>query len=231
MGVSITVRTRVIQRLRVTYGLEGPLRYASHLDMLGLWERLLRRARVPVAYTQGFNPHPRLQFGSALPVGYSSEGELLDVFLAERMAPLAFARAVRRQTPVGLDLSQVLEVPLKAAALQSVMRAARYRVRVWAQETQSEVEAAMSHLLGQASIVRQRIRKGRMADYDLRPLIHGLHYASVCGDCHELYMDLACGMGGSGRPEEIIDQMGLTVSHLSIHRCRLTWGDGEESEP
>ena len=230
MGVSIAVRTQAVQRLRVTHGIEGPLRYASLLDMQGLWERLLGRARVPVAYTQGFNPHQRLQFGSALPVGYSSECELLDVFLAERIAPLAFAKAVRRQAPAGLDLKEVLEVPLKAKALQSMMRAARYQVRIWAKETQAEVGAALMCLVQRASIVRQRSKRGRTVDYDLRPLIHELRFVSAHEGCHELRMDLACGVGGSGRPEEVIDEMGLTVSRFSIHRCRLTWCKGEESE-
>ena len=228
MGVSVGMRTGVVQRLRVTYGIEGPLCYASLLDMLGVWARLLRRARVPMAYTQGFNPHQRLQFASPLPVGYSSECELLDVFLAERVAPLEFARAVGHQTPVGLCIRQVLEVPVKARALQATMRAAHYRVRIWAQEGEEEVAAALSRLLGQDTIVRQRIKKRRMVDYDLRPLIRDIHYASTRADCHELYMDLACGIHGSGRPEEVIREMGLTVSHCTIHRCRLIWGNTEE---
>ncbi len=223
------MRSRVVQRLRVTYGVDGPLCYASLLDMLGLWERLLRRARVPVAYSQGYNPHQRLQFGSPLPVGYSSECEPLDVFLAERMAPLVFARAVVGQAPAGLTIAQVLEVPLRGPALQSVMRAAHYRVRICARQGEDEVRAAVSQLLGRAFIVRQRIRKRRTVDYDLRRLINDVRYACADGNWHELHMDLACGMGGSGRPEEIIDEMGVTVSHRSIHRCRLIWGKGQES--
>jgi len=223
------MRACVVQRLRVTYGVDAALCYASLLDMLGLWERLLRRAAVPVAYSQGYNPHQRLQFGSPLPVGYSSECELLDVFLAERMAPLLFARAVVRQSPAGLTIAQVLEVPLRGPALQSTMRAGHYRVRICAEEGEEQVRAALNHLLGQAFIVRQRTKKRRTVDYDLRRLINDVRYACADGNWHELHMDLACGMGGSGRPEAIIDELGLTVTQYSIHRCRLIWSKGQES--
>jgi len=224
------MRTLVVQRLRVRYGTEGPLCYASHLDMLGVWERLLCRARVPVAYTQGYNPHQRLQFAAALPVGYSSECELLDVLLARRMAPLEFAKAVGRQTPAGLTIACVQEVLVKARALQATMREAHYRVRIWARETRPEVEAALADLLDRDRIVRRRIKKGRTTDYDLRPLVHDLRYESSQAGCHELYMALACGPEGSGRPEEVIDEMGLAISDRTIHRCRLIGVGGEESE-
>jgi len=226
--MSIDGRGRVVQRLRATYSIDDPLCYASLLDMLGLWERLLRRARVRMAYTQGFNPHQRLQFGSPLPVGYTSECEMVDVFLAEHVALAEFVRAVGGQTPVGLSIESVLEVPIKAKALQATMRAAHYRVCLRSQEGPEEVRAALSRLLSRESIVRQRTKKRRMVDYDLRPLIHDLIYTSTLGKCHELYMELACGEGGSGRPEEIIDEMALAVSDFRIHRCRLIWDDSEE---
>jgi radical SAM-linked protein len=77
------MRTGVEQRLRIIYGIEGALSYASVLDIGRLWERLLHRSGMPLAYTQGFNPHPRMQFAAALAVGYTSSYEVLDLLLSE----------------------------------------------------------------------------------------------------------------------------------------------------
>lgn len=225
------MRGGAIQRLRVTFEIRGPLKYASVLDLGRLWERLFRRAGLPLAYTQGFNPHPRLQFASALPVGYSSECELVDVFLTQRIAPLEFARATKPQFPVGLVVRQVEQVPLKGKAPQSTMREAHYRVRVWTGKERPDIEAAVGRLMARPQILRQRPRKGRTRQYDLRPLILEIGLESSSGGCQELRMVLRCGPGGAGRPEEVLAEMGLDRSDCAIHRYRLVWGAGEESEP
>ena len=223
--MSVTMRSESVQRLRATFGVDGPLRYISVLDMGRLWERLLRRAGVPLAYTQGFNPHPRLQFASALPVGYSSECELLDLWLAERMEPAEFAALASDQAPLGLTVLQVEEVPLKVPAPQALVRAAHYQVRLWAEAPREDVERALGQLLARPSIPRQRQKKGHLADYDLRPLIQEIRYLSSEGGCHELYMILRAGAEGSGRPEEVVDALGLPGTQYTIHRVRLIWGD------
>lgn len=229
MGVSIAMHTQVVQRLRVTYAIDGPLKYVSVLDLGRLWERLLRRARIPLAYTQGFNPHPRLQLGTALPVGYSSACEILDVFLSKRMALLDFRRRTVPQSPVGLTITRVEEVLLKAAAFQATMRKASYRVRIWSPEDKSEVESALDLFLARSTVMRQRIKKGRQVDYDLRPLVLSMTYRGANCDYHELQMTLRCGAGGSGRPEEILDELGLSVSRYAIHRFHLVRDEKEET--
>lgn len=219
------MRTEGVQRLRVTFGVDGPLRYISVLDMGRLWERLLRRARIPLAYTRGFSPHPRLQFASPLPVGYSSECELLDLWLAERMEPARFTALAGGQAPQGLTILRVEEVPLGAPAPQALMRAAHYRLRFWAEASGEEVKQALEQLLAQPSLVRQRQKKGHLADYDLRPLIQEARYLASEGGYHELYMILRAGAEGSGRPEEVLEALGLAgVCYDTIHRVRLIWG-------
>lgn len=220
--------TDVVQRWRVTFGVSGPLIYTSVLDMGRLWERLLRRAGVPLAYTQGFNPHPRLQFASALPVGYSSECEMVDILLGETMDREALRAAIERHAPPGLTISQVEEVPIKAPAPQSSMSLAHYQVRIWSPATRAEVEAALARILGQEHVIRRRTRKGETKEYDLRPLIQSLEYQAQEGDSHKLSMILACGSQGAGRPEEIIEEMQIPVSRYTIHRLRLVWDDGQE---
>jgi len=115
-----------VQRLRVAFVRGEPIRFISHLDLLRLWERALRRARVPLAYTQGFNPHPRLSLASPLAVGVIGERELMDVYLAERIESERFRAAVSRQMPEGLRLLDATEVDLNAPALPAQVRAAEY---------------------------------------------------------------------------------------------------------
>jgi len=223
------MRTDTVQRLRVGFGIDGPLCYISVLDMGRLWERLLHRANIPITYTQGYNPHPKLQFAAALPVGYSSACELVDILLAERVAPGEFLARSRAQQPIGLDIYCVEQVALKAPALQSKMRKAEYEVQLWIQDESVDVQETLHDFLARPSIMRQRAKKGRKVDYDLRPLVHALGYQGYIGTCHELNMLLRCGSRGSGRPEEIIDELGLSVERYAIRRTKLIW-DSEKEE-
>src|SRR5438105_3409937 len=92
------------------------------------WERALRRAEVDVAYSEGFSPHPQISLAAPLPVGVTSRGELMDVFLATRSTPEAFMRALAPQLPPGLTVDSVVEVELGLPSIQSQMRAAEYEV-------------------------------------------------------------------------------------------------------
>lgn len=213
-----------VQRLRIIYGIEGALMYASVLDMGRLWERLLRRARVPLVYSQGFNPHPRLQFAAPLPVGYSSDCELLDIWLTKRWEAADLHRSMAAQAPAGLEIAQVAEVDLTAPAPQAAMQSARYHVRLRAAASEAEVRAALDHLLSSATLPRQRMKKGRLADYDLRPLIEELALADATSDGYILDMLLGAGAAGSGRPEEVVGALGLVVQDAAIRRTALFWG-------
>jgi len=218
-----------VQRTRVTFGIEGSLIYASVLDLGRLWERLLRRAGAPLAYTQGYSPHPRFQFASPLPVGYSSECEVMDIWLDRRVDLMGLARGMRSQSPIGLTIREVAEVPLSGPYPQSTLRAAEYRVHVESPMAAPEIGAAVEGLLARTSIERRRVRKrGQLQSYDLRPLIRNVRYEGVEDNAHRLWMDVQCGPQGSGRPEEIVGAMEVDASHVTIHRIRLVWGEQAE---
>ncbi len=231
------MRAEPVQRLRVTYGVDGPLRYASVLDMGRLWERLLRRARVRVAYSAGYSPHPRLQFASALPVGYSSGCERVDILVAQPVEPSTLSSSLQEQAPPGLTISGVDEVPLRAPSLQATMHTAQYRVWLRATVGRDEVERAIDHLLAQNTVLQQREKKGRSVEYDLRPLIEELCYEACPGNhdhpssWHALRMSLKAGSSGTGRPERVLEALDLPIEQFSIHCLRLLWGDSEESKP
>lgn len=221
------MRTDVVERVRIIYGVEWPLCYASVLDQGRLWARLLGRAGIPVAFTQGYNPHPRLTFASALPVGYTSECEMLDVLLADEMVPDALVRAARTEAPDGLCLLSAETVALSEPSPQSKMREAEYTVTLGGTFAPGQVQEALDHLLARESIVRERKRKGRVRQYDLRRLVRDLTILSEREGETDIEMRVACGPNGSGRPEKIAEELNLEIGHCAIRRTRLVWQDSQ----
>src|SRR5438046_4610227 len=99
----------VVQRLRIRYAKRGRLRFTSHRDFARAFERALRRAAVPMAYSAGFSPHPKISYVGAAPTGVASEAEYLEIGLAERREPGAVLSALDAALPPGLDIVEVVE--------------------------------------------------------------------------------------------------------------------------
>src|SRR4051794_41680702 len=95
-----------VQRIRLQYAKRGRLRFASHRDFARAFERSLRRAGIPMAYSAGFHPHPRISYVGAAPTGVASEAEYLEIALAERRDPAELAAALDAALPPGLDILQ-----------------------------------------------------------------------------------------------------------------------------
>src|SRR5690242_21863178 len=97
-----------VQRLRVRYAKRGRLRFTSHRDFSRAFERAIFRARVPMAYSSGFNPHPRISYAGAAPTGAASEAEYLEIGLAEVVDPAAARGLLEEALPGGLDVLEVV---------------------------------------------------------------------------------------------------------------------------
>lgn len=213
------------QRLRLTYSKGEALRYVGHLDFVRAWERVLRRAGVPLAYSEGFNPQPKLQFASALPLGATGTHELLDVILSEPMAPGAFLEQVRPQLPAGLDLLASTEVPLKTAALQARMLSSTWQIDVASDLGGDDLAHRIEELLARDSIPRSRQRKGRPALYDLRPLILALRYEGQPGaGWHRLLLQVRSAPSATGRPDEVLAALGLDEYPARMQRVACHYG-------
>ena len=98
-----------VQRLRIRYAKRGRLRFTSHRDFSRAFERAIFRARLPMAYSSGFNPHPRISYAGAAPTGSASEAEYLEIGLAEALDPAAVRAALEEALPDGLDVVEVVE--------------------------------------------------------------------------------------------------------------------------
>lgn len=118
------------QRIRITFARGDETKYITHLDLMRFWERALRRAAIPIAYSEGFSPHAQISLAAPLAVGTTGDAELMDVWLAEPMPPRALTRAVSPQLPPGLSIVSAVEVGLALPALQAEVRFAEYLVTV-----------------------------------------------------------------------------------------------------
>jgi len=220
--VTQTTETYQLQRVRVVYARQEALRYISHLDMKLVWERTLRRAGLPLAYSQGFNPNPRLHMAAALPLGFLSQFEIADFWLetppgSAPVDTVELVKQVREAAPPGLEIRQAEIVSLQAPVLQTQVHSASYTAIPLNDLDIDRLDQAIKMLLSAPSLPRQR----RGKPYDLRPLIDSL---DVCLDQEQgpiITMRLAAREGATGRPDEVLDAMGLDPANFRIERTAL----------
>lgn len=199
-------------RIQITFSKQGALRYTGHLDLHKLWERAARRAELPLAYSQGFHPQPRMNIAAALPLGFSSTCEVLDLRLERDIELDTLPDQLNATLPPGIHVSAVSQVDERAPALQTQVLSAEYEVRMIEAGFPSEVRRSVEALMAAESIIRIRREK----QYDLRPLIE---WVEVRGDT--IAMRLAAREGATGRPEEVLAELGIAFDETRIERTKL----------
>lgn len=212
----------VLSRIRLTYARREALRYVSQLDMQLVWERTLRRAGMPLAYSQGFNRRPRLHLGCALPLGFLSQCEVTDFWLdgiEEASLDLAELQSrILASTPPGLEIHHVEIVPLSQPALQTQVRSAEYVALPLDPLDAEALAQSIQALLEAASLPRERRGKA----YDLRPLIEGLEARlSTLDERPTIWMRLSARESATGRPEEVLSALGLDPAVFRVERTLL----------
>ena len=128
-----------MQRLRIRFCRGAEIKFISHLDIMRLWQRALNRAGVPLAYSEGVNPHPRISLAAPLALGVISEAELMDIVLAKWVSPHSFTTAVGQQLPSGIKIQQVYNMPMTMPSLQSQVRYAEYKVELETEKGQKDI--------------------------------------------------------------------------------------------
>lgn len=216
-----TTQSLYRQRLRLTFAKKSDIKYISHLDLALLWERALRRARLPLGYSQGFNPRPKIQLASGLPLGTSGTAEMLDMLLTEPVNPDEALERIRPTLPLGVALHSVEEVPLKAPALQQLLRRADYRVLVETDLPAEILGQRIADLLAAEQIIQTRRRRKQEEAYDLRPWLHELRLAGLAEGVACLHMQLTAGQSGNLRPQEVLKALGLADHWADLERTRL----------
>ncbi len=172
-------------RIRIRYTKKDRLRFLSHLDLMTLFQRAATRAGVPLAFSEGFNPHPKLSFGPALPVGMESEAEYLDLETEQPADLLATVKGLNAALPAGIRVLGARPLPPGAASLAAAVTRFIHRVRV-PEDRAGDLEGLVEGFLAQASVVVER--EGKTAD--IRPAIEAIRIVQE----------------GAGREIEIVTQ-------------------------
>lgn len=189
--------------------------------MMRLWHRALRRAGMPLAYSQGYNPHPKIAIASPLAVEVTSEGELVDVFLHRKVSLEFFAKVVGEQLPHGVRIIGLKDVWLRLPSIQSQLRFAEYTVEVESGLESKDVSQAIRSLLKKTSLPWQHTRGNSVHNYDLRLLIDDIWIISRNVSSYTLGMRLRNDSKGSGRPDQVILALGFPEASKLIHRTKL----------
>ena len=210
------------QRVRLTFAKGGAMRFTSHLDLARTWERTLRRAEMPLAYSQGFNPRPQIQLAAALPLGYVGKNELMDMILVHPLPLDTISERISAVLPNGLTLIRVEEVPLSAPSLQSQVRSAAYRVYLDGDVSDQAVRDRVTHFLAQNEFPwTRRSHKGKVRQIDLRALVKELTLSETATGQPVLEMRLQHDSELTGRPDEVMAALDLADAVKLIERTEL----------
>ncbi len=212
-------------RIRITFAKQGALRYTGHLDLHKLWERAARRAELPLAYSQGFHPQPKMTIAAALPLGFSSRCEVMDMRLEHDIILEGLQARLQQTLPAGIQVLNVESTDERAPALQTQVASAEYEVALTESVDGSGLKRKIDSVMESESIIRTR----RGKQYDLRPLIEelralesdGLPSVQEQAPALQIFMRLAAREGATGRPEEVLDVLGIAFEETRIERTRL----------
>ncbi|HKA68548.1 MAG TPA: TIGR03936 family radical SAM-associated protein [Actinomycetes bacterium] len=161
----------VVQRLRIKYAKRGRLRFTSHRDFQRAFERALRRGQVPMAYSAGFSPHPRISYAGAAPTGAASEAEYLEIAVTAWCDPAALARVLDSALPAGLDVLEVVEAA--TADLAGRLQASVWEIQLPGVSVQAATAAVTAFLAAEAVEV-ERLTKHGMRVFDARGAVLAL---------------------------------------------------------
>lgn len=212
-----------VQRLRIRYAKRGRLRFTSHRDFSRAFERAVFRARIPMAYSSGFNPHPRISYAGAAPTGSASEAEYLEIALAQEADPSAVHTALEEALPDGLDVLEV--VVSRGGALADRLAASHWRLTLPGVSAETAA-VAVAQFMATGEVAVQRMTKKGLRTFDCRHAVVSLtsHAGEVSGaECAILEVVLRHGTP-SVRPDDILaglrEVAGLDVGAAPLHERR-----------
>jgi radical SAM family uncharacterized protein/radical SAM-linked protein len=222
-----------VQRLRVWFGKQGDMGLVSHLDLIRLFDRVVRRAQIPIAFTGGFHPGPRISPANALSLGSTSSGEIVDFELTRSIEPSTFEKLLSDHLPDTIPVYQVLEVPLKnPSATQAVVRAEYHLKMALAEESSGPVDwtAWVNAILATTDILfEQKTKSGKTKEINLRDRLHELELLQTEPQVVLRFIGSCQNDGTNLRPEHVVFMLesvsGQSIQLQHIHRDCLILND------
>jgi len=210
--------SRVMLRLRKG----DEVKYLSHLDVMRTFEFALRRARIPVSYSEGFNPRPRMSFGSAVGVGVTSDDERIVVEMASAVDACEVGDRLSSKLPAGLDVLGAESIQDGVKSPLSELNASRFRIEFLCEETCDRlmIENALSEILDSAQVVVSRTRKGETQDVDIRPHLLDARLVGCSGDSAAVEVRLRLGDSGGARPQDFAQALQNRMANTNVSSIR-----------
>lgn len=218
--------------LRLHYRKNGYMKFVSHLDMVKTLERTFRRVRLPIKFSQGFNPHPKMAFAAPLSVGVSSDYEIIDVELTTGFEIKHFIKDQKDYLPEGIEIVRAKFVD-QSRSLMSMVAASSYLVRVKTSEEVpfQTIEASLEGFLANESITYTKVkgegRKQTVQEVDIRPHIHSLIAIDSDEDDILLKMKISAGSVFNLKPDTVLEcfknrfELPIIMEDTRIHRLML----------
>jgi radical SAM-linked protein len=218
---------------RLQFSKEASFRFFSHLELIKTVERALRRAQIPLAYSEGFHPHPKLSFGPALAVGLNSIDEYFDMELVKEWEPETLVAALNPALPRGLQITAIRRCGRHIKPLNAVINRAAYLIELETAAVNLEkISAELQQLLGREEILVSRVNKNGVKTVNIRPWLYSLKMEAIAPTRLQVHFSGEIGSGGNLRPEDLLGLLTHPAETLNIVRVSL-WHeqDGTVKKP
>jgi len=227
--VGVVPKTTKVQRLRVHFGKLGDMALVGHLDLVRLFDRAIRRAALPISFTGGFHPSPRMSMAQALPLGATSSGEIIDFELTQEVGPQEFQHRLSQQLPSDMPIYSVAVVDLKAPAATQILNKAEYLITVTTtnQTTSAQWQEWVAAIANSKAIwFEQTSKSGKRQNVNLRDRLFALSAEPREASAIIRYVGSCRNDGTQLRPEQVIFMLEQVAPQqefhiLHVHRQQL----------
>ncbi len=203
-------------RVRITFSKAGAMQYVGHLDLHRAWERTFRRSGLSLEYSQGFHPQPHINLACALPVGFTSDCELMDAWLAGDPSLTEIDSALRQALPPGIEVLRLEVIDPHAPALQTSVSSTIYLI-IFLDDV-PDMDARLQRIMSADHLPRTR----RDRQYDLRPLIEEAELLPCnASRTLQIRLKMSAREAATGRPEELLAELGINFEDTLVHREKL----------
>jgi radical SAM-linked protein len=207
---------------RLRFSKEHNFRFLSHLELIKTIERALRRVDIPLAYSEGFHPHPKISFGPALAVGVNSIDEYFDLDLESEWEPEIILAKLNPVLPRGLQITAVRRCLAHVKPLSAIINRAAYIIELEIDPaTCDQIIDELQAALAKEAILITRANKNGVKTVNIRPWIHSLKTEIIPDAKLQLWVSGEIGSGGNLRPEDLLELITHPVEVLNIVRVGL----------
>ena len=208
-------------KVRIKFSKSGALVYIGHLDVMRYFQKLFRRADIPICYSEGFSPHQILSFSHPLPLGMESLGEYADIEISEAVNSVEAIERMKKESVPEIEIQSFKELPDRCENAMASVRAARYRVDFNEGCPFDDLNAAINLLMAQDSLIITKTTKKSTKEEDIRPYI----YECFVNADSKIEMLISSGSIHNVKPDLVVKAMGnlfdMDIDDTSLHMIRI----------